>query len=69
MDLRKLNDIVKMMLLKKLYMINWLKSLMLFKIMIQVTQFKKLTTFQKCSYFKDIDNSDYISAWKSKKFV
>ena len=40
-ELSKLSDVVKMMLLKRTNMINWLKRLRLFRILILVIQSKK----------------------------
>ena len=40
-DLSKLSDVVKMKLLKKMCMTNWLKKLMLFRLLILVNYLRK----------------------------
>ena len=42
----------KMMLLKQLYMMNWIKKLMLLRLLIRVIQFKKLNITQKLEKLK-----------------
>ena len=47
LDLIELNNVVKMILLKRLCMINWLKKLMLFRLLILAIYLKKHTATQK----------------------
>ena len=46
-DLSKLSDVVKMNSLKWLYMMNWSKTLTLFRLLIIVIKLKKVTMAQK----------------------
>ena len=46
-ELSKFSNVVKNMLLKRLYIMNCLKKLMLFRIIIPVIKLKKLTATQK----------------------
>ena len=45
-DLSNLSDVVKNEVVKKMYVMNWLRNLMLFRLLILVIQLKKLTKTQ-----------------------